>query len=696
VSIAAKARAAWKAITASQMRFPAQGLVMFNTLDRVTLNEVETQVGDGTGSDVIMSPVRWLQGAMAEAPLVEADKKDDAPVEGSTVTKLLEEPNAFYDGINLLAATTYSLCLDGNAYWLPVGTRGAPDSLWWAPSHLVEPHGTTKQLITHYRYTAGGETRDYDPKDVIHFRDGVDPRDQRIGLSPLRALLREVWTDDEAARFASQLLSNGGVPGLVLSPKMAEYQLTKDEADALRGKIETRLTGEGRGRTLVLGGPVDVEQFGYSPQQMDLSPLRNIGEERVCAMLGIPAAVVGFGSGLEQTKVGATMREMRQLAWLGGVIRLQRIIAGELSRYFRTRVLFDNSQVAALSESEDAVAARVERLVRAGVMSRAEARADLGLEVRPTDEVYLMSPLIAEVPVTGREEEPVPEPVPDEPDPEKGTKHNASLTEQRIIETARRVTNPPAVLGRAARAMDRLRTEAAGLFAEPLSEFFAALGAQAEQIASRVFTEPKARKQSSEELAILLDGLDLVAAEEELARIMADSYRAVALRTAGGMSSALGIAIELTDAEQVRVLQAGGLRAGLIDLSAQTRDAIFDALASGRESGLAGDNLARHIREHVEAGPWRDAATRARDIARTEGANAANISSLSAARSMQAEFAMVHDNRTGFDDDVCSAIDGTVVTLAEAEALGLAHPNCTRSFTPIPALLAEEMGLVPE
>jgi hypothetical protein len=57
------------------------------------------------------------------------------------------------------------------------------------------------------------------------------------------------------------------------------------------------------------------------------------------------------------------------------------------------------------------------------------------------------------------------------------------------------------------------------------------------------------------------------------------------------------------------------------------------------------------------------------------------------------ERVMVHDNRTGHDDDVCSAIDGRVVTIEEAEAMGLAHPNCTRSFTPLPAALIEEMGL---
>jgi hypothetical protein len=62
-----------------------------------------------------------------------------------------------------------------------------------------------------------------------------------------------------------------------------------------------------------LTGGTTAMQLGFAPRDLDLSALRNVAEERVCAALGVPAAVVGFGTGLEQTKLGATMRELRQL-----------------------------------------------------------------------------------------------------------------------------------------------------------------------------------------------------------------------------------------------------------------------------------------------------------------------------------------------------------------------------------------------
>jgi hypothetical protein len=59
----------------------------------------------------------------------------------------------------------------------------------------------------------------------------------------------------------------------------------------------------------------------------------------------------------------------------------------------------------------------------------------------------------------------------------------------------------------------------------------------------------------------------------------------------------------------------------------------------------------------------------------------------------ETEHVQVFDNRSGHNDEACMAADQTVVTIDEAEAMGLCHPNGTRSFVPINALLLEEMGL---
>ncbi|MFV7869624.1 phage portal protein, partial [Enterococcus faecium] len=105
-----------------------------------------------------------------------------------------------------------------------------------------------------------------------------------------------------------------------------------------------------------------VQPYGFNPQQLNMSEGRDVAEERVCACLGIPVAVVGFGAGLQQTKVGATMEEMRKLAWNNGVLPFARMLADELQRSLLGQfgkpqpgdlVMWDTSGVMALQEDED-------------------------------------------------------------------------------------------------------------------------------------------------------------------------------------------------------------------------------------------------------------------------------------------------------------------------------------------------------
>lgn len=312
--IATTLEAGAKALRRNQLRFPGRSFIHFDFLGRSSVHEMRKEVGDGTTSDVLTTPVRWLQRAASEAPLVvldvEGDPLPDGPLQG-----LLDRPNDFFSPQQLLAAAFWDLLVDGNAYWIVVPDgNGLPVELWWAPAWSIHPEwpdeGTV--FISHYEYHVDGRVLILPPECVIHFREGADPQNMRKGMSPLRGLLREIFTDNEAAAFTAALLRNAGVPGLVLSPATTDHSITDEEGEAAEAKMETKLTREGRGRPIVLTGPTKVEQFGFSPQQLDLSALRDVSEERVTAALGVPAAVVGFGAGLQSTKVGATMREDRK------------------------------------------------------------------------------------------------------------------------------------------------------------------------------------------------------------------------------------------------------------------------------------------------------------------------------------------------------------------------------------------------
>ena len=135
--------------------------------------------------------------------------------------------------------------------------------------------------------------------------------------------------------------------------------------------------------------------------------MRDVAEERVCSCLGIPAAIVGFGAGLQSTKVGATMNEMRKLAWINGIIPIHRSFADTLHRSLMPDFMrgsansevveFDTSQVTALEEDMNERATRWNALVTGGWVMVGEGRRAMGLDTDDSHNVFLRRAAIKEV-----------------------------------------------------------------------------------------------------------------------------------------------------------------------------------------------------------------------------------------------------------------------------------------------------------
>ncbi|MDX1388271.1 MAG: phage portal protein [Acidobacteriota bacterium] len=361
------------------------------------------KVGRGTRANVVMSPVSWVMRNFTEAePLVRRrtggdwDYVDDHPLE-----ILIDEPNKVYDGDTLLKAAVMSYVLDGNAYWLKLRNAfGGVVELWYLPHFLVEPMGpdtdTGRGVITHYEYRTsffGSSDREIEPRDIVHLRYGTDPDHPRKGFSTLKTLLREIYTDEESANFSASIMRNMGVPGGMIAPKDHQSLPRPEDVEKMKKHMTEGFVGDKRGQWLVLGTPTTVEQFGFDPNTLNVASLRDIAEERVCAAIGIPAAVVGFGAGLQQTKVGATMKELRKSAWENCIIPMQTTIARQVTRQLmpdfqsqtrRFQLAFDTRHVSAVGAEETEVAERASTLLGAGILTRTEAREMVGY---PPDEM---------------------------------------------------------------------------------------------------------------------------------------------------------------------------------------------------------------------------------------------------------------------------------------------------------------------
>jgi HK97 family phage portal protein len=216
-----------------------------------------------------------------------------------------------------MAYIQYCKAVYGNAYLRKVrGNGGQIVELWPISPALLWPVRTngSKEFISYYAYqfSASGTIERIPVEDIVHFRVGLDDRNHMLGLSPLAQLIREVDTDQQATAFADRLVRNNAVPGLVVTVPVEAGDIGKENADILKERLQATFGGDGQGFAAVLTGGATAAPYGFSPEQLNLTGLHRLPEERISAVLGVPAIIAGLGAGLERATY-ANFKEAREM-----------------------------------------------------------------------------------------------------------------------------------------------------------------------------------------------------------------------------------------------------------------------------------------------------------------------------------------------------------------------------------------------
>ena len=722
---AARVSGVWRKLTAMRFSKPTWQYLLSGTK-----YDYQQAVGDGSGSSAVMAVTNYIVRTFTEPQLAIRELNAEL-LDRHDFLDLWNTPNPYYTGRTLTKGMLIDYVTQGDGYAIKVrnGLRRVVQ-IYYAPYSTMTPEGDDKTLITHYTYRPEGQPIRLEVDDVIRWQNGIDPHDVRKGLAPLRAQAREIFSDDMAANWVGSLLRNQGVPGIIIAPDEDDVTGEDDDVETVKSWFRSRFGGDHRGEPLVLDTRIKVMEFGFDPQRMDLSQLRAMSEARLSAAMGIPAAVVGFLVGVTQTAVGATLSELREMAFESCIVPMQHDVCesleAQLFREFdtneRRKVVYDNSEVRVLQEDHNKQVERIDRRVQGGWITVANAKRAVGEEPDPGDNVYLRPLNRIEVPVGVARSLPV-------DDENKllygdgfGLKYPnrwidiqrrpgipTTQPTQEMVDDAVPMVNPKrlewliygAFKNQAdlvvAMAKDWQRLTDA--WSKDLSSVFNTFGTQVSSawlsavVALTAGNAPdfRDRKMVTKADPVAFPEWD-DAAEEilETVRLMdltvpyEMQYRRVLHSTAGLLNEILELGVGLQDTQEIAVVAQGGKRVGLVDMAGQTRDAMFDALAAAREAGDGPPQAARKIRDYVSAGPWRSADVRSVVIARTETKYAQNVSSIAVGRAADTVTAMqVVDAQLGPTDEDCELLDGQIVTFAEAESLALEeHPNGTRSFTP--------------
>jgi len=347
-------------------------------------------------------------------------KVGDTPIEQHPLLELLDRPNPLESYYEFMSSLFGYLLLSGNAYVLKTGgSSGQPREL-----HLLRPDritikGSGQPIPNRYDYIINGRVeQSYDVDQENGFSELKhiklwSPLDDYYGLSPLSAAAVEVDQFNMASKHNVNLLNNGARPSgaVIFKPRDEQgfsINLTDSQRQQLLTDINNRFGGTNNaGRPLLLEGDFDWKEMGLSPKDMDFLNLKHMSASSIALCFGVPSQLVG----VPDAQTYANVAEARLALYEETIIPYLKKVASDLNEWLvpmfddRLELEFDIDAIPALSERRRRIYENVTSAVNAGIMSRNEARAAIGLEPKSgADELLVPATLFP------LGDEPVPEP----------------------------------------------------------------------------------------------------------------------------------------------------------------------------------------------------------------------------------------------------------------------------------------------
>ena len=362
------------------------------------------------------------------------------PVDAHPILDLLENPAPGFGGTDMLSPLVVDYLIDGTAYWGRVGPNrddagpiGPPHELWWRPASSLYPVlNEGRSSLMGYQYVVDGKKLPlWGKDDVVQVRNtshGQNPANPWLGVSPLAALAPEVWINSEATKMTASLLKNLGQVGIAVVAKPLEGgdQIDEGDAQAMKKYLREAYSGSNRGDSMFIEFPAEIHGGELvDPEMMHPKAIFDYGQEMVCSIYRLPAAVLQFGVGLEASTQNATVEQYEKQAWETGILDVQNALASQIGRQLLPafgldptmyRLGFDTSGIEVLQKNRKEEAEMYIQLLQSGMILRSQALEALGLPFDASDEVRHMPISVIEVPAgmtqLEAEEERTPEPEP--------------------------------------------------------------------------------------------------------------------------------------------------------------------------------------------------------------------------------------------------------------------------------------------
>ena len=345
--------------------------------------------------------------------------RGDQEIDSHPLLDLLNNPSPNFGQVEFFQAVYAYLLISGNSYILQNGPdTGEPQELYpLRPDRIRIQPASIGNLPTAYNYMLGGkvvESYQVDRKTgqskVKHIKL-FNPLDDYYGLSPIMAASMDIDQHNLSNKHNVALLQNGARPSgaVVFKPKDetgGDVQLTDSQRSQILNDLNQRFQGPNNaGRPMLLEGDFDWKSMGMSPKDMDFTSLKNFSARDIALVYGVPSQLVG----VPDSQTYSNLAEARLALYTETVLPLMDRIQSDMNEWLTPqfgddlRLHYDIDSIPAMAEQRRRVFESVTSGVQNGILTRNEAREQLGYDTMDGADELLVSATL--MPLTSANEE---------------------------------------------------------------------------------------------------------------------------------------------------------------------------------------------------------------------------------------------------------------------------------------------------
>ena len=371
-------------------------IVYYNSLGYDTTNKIayEDLATDGYQSNAIVN--RCVNEISNNASRVKINLfRGDQELDNHPLLDLLYNPSPTLSQVEFFQSAFSYLLISGNNYMLSVsGDRTPPTELYNLRPDRIRIRTGNRAMPQSYDYVLNGnivESYEVDQatgnSKVKHIKL-FNPLDDYYGMSPISACSVDIDQHNLANKHNVNLLQNGARPSgaVIFKPKDetgGHVQLSDVQRDQLVNDINQRFSGTGNaGKPMLLEGDFDWKEMGLSPKDMDFIQLKNMSAKDIALVFGVPSQLIG----IPDSQTYSNFAEAKLALYNETIIPLLDRFQGDLNEWLTPmfgedlELRYDIDSIPAMAEQRKRVFESVVTGVQNGILTRNEAREQLGYE----------------------------------------------------------------------------------------------------------------------------------------------------------------------------------------------------------------------------------------------------------------------------------------------------------------------------